>query len=235
MKFRVRIAVIIINIVAMFCGLLIFSVTVRDRMELATILPLEENKYKDVNKLIKKYVDAKTNEDFDKLAECVNNIEDYDKEKIKNQNEISESVKNVRIYTIDGYYDNTYIVYLYREDVWKDIGVTVPSIDQLYVCEYKGKLCIYSGSLKDDKKMDKIKKYYELTRYNPNVKTKVQEVNDVFEQLKQSNEKFRKLYETVMKKEQIQSGEATPEPTAVPTIAPTPVPEVSADPNQSIG
>lgn len=235
MKFRVRIAVIIINVVAMFCGLLVFSVSVQDRMQLATKLPLEENKYKDVNELINKYVDAKTKEDYDKLAECVNNIEDYDKEKIKNQNDISESVKNVKCYTIDGYFDNTYIVYLYREDVWKDIGVTVPSIDQLYVCEYKGKLCIYSGAVSDNKKMTKIKKYYDLTRYNPDVKKKVQEVNDTFETLKASNEKFRKLYETVMKKEQIQSGEATPEPSVVPTIAPTPVPDVSADPNKSIG
>lgn len=235
MKFRVRIAVIIINIVAMFCGLLIFSVSVQDRMQLATKLPLEKNKYKEVNELINKYVEAKTNEDFDKLAECVNNIEDYDKTKIKNQNQISEKVKNVICYTIDGYYDNTYIVYLYREDVWKEIDVTVPSIDQLYVCEYKGKLCIYSGAINDNKKMTKIKKYYDLTRYNPEVKTKVQEVNDTFEALKESNEKFKVLYDTVMKKEQIASGEATPEPEAVPTIAPTPVPEVSADPNQSIG
>ena len=235
MKFKVRIAVIIINIVAMFCGLLIFSVSVKDRMKLATKLPLEKNKYKEVNELINKYVEAKTNEDFDKLAECVNNIDDYDKEKIKNQNEISEKVNNVTCYTIDGYYDNTYIVYLYREDVWKDIDVTVPSIDQLYVCEYKGKLCIYSGAINDNKKMNKIKEYYDLTRYNPEVKKKVAEVNDQFVKLKESNEKFKKLYDTVMEKERIESGEATPEPSVAPTIAPTPVPSVSADPNQSIG
>lgn len=235
MKFRVRIAVIIINIVAMFCGLLVFSVSVRDRMKLATKLPLEKNKYKEVNELINKYVDAKTNEDFTRLAECVNNIDDYDKEKIRNQNEISEKVTNVTCYTIDGYYDNTYIVYLYREDLWKDINVTVPSIDQLYVCKYKGKLCIYSGAINDDKKMDKVKEYYNLTRYNKEVKQKVAEVNAQFEQLKETNEQFKALYDIVMEKERIASGEATPAPSVAPTIAPTPVPSVSADPNQSIG
>ena len=33
MKFKVRIAIIIINIVAMMCGLLIISVSVKDRMK----------------------------------------------------------------------------------------------------------------------------------------------------------------------------------------------------------
>ena len=119
MKFRVRIAIIIINIVTMFCGLLLFSVSIKDRMKLATTLPLEKNKYKEVNELINKYIDAKREEDFDKLAECVNNIGDYDKNKIKDQNELIKDVKNVTCYTIDGYYKNTYIVYVYREDIWK--------------------------------------------------------------------------------------------------------------------
>lgn len=235
MKFRVRIAIIIINIVTMFCGLLLFSVSIKDRMKLATTLPLEKNKYKEVNELINKYIDAKREEDFDKLAECVNNIGDYDKNKIKDQNELIKDVKNVTCYTIDGYYKNTYIVYVYREDIWKKIDVTLPSMDQLYVCEYKGKLCIYSGEINDSKKMNKIKKYYDLTRSNPNVEKKIQEVNQCFDNLKESNEDFKKLYDEVEKKKKIEAGEATPEPSPSPTPAPTPVPEKDLDPNKALG
>ena len=78
MKFRVRVAIIIISIVTMFCGLLLFSVSVQDKMLLASKLPLEKNKYKEVNELINKYINAKRNEDFDELAECVNDINNYD-------------------------------------------------------------------------------------------------------------------------------------------------------------
>ena len=67
MKFKVRIAVIIINIVAMMCGLLIVSVSVKDRTKLATTLPLEKDKYEEINALFKKYINAKKSENFSYL------------------------------------------------------------------------------------------------------------------------------------------------------------------------
>lgn len=236
MKFRVRIAIIIINIVTMFCGLLLFSVSVQDRMLLASKLPLEKNKYEEVNELIDKYVNAKKNEDFDKLAECVNDINNYDKESIKEENKIIKDIKNVTCYTIDGYYDNTYIVYLYKEDVWDKMDVILPSMTQIYVCEYKGKLCVYSKEVDNSKKMNNIKKYIDLTlEKNPYVIEKTREVNEQIDKVRKSNKEFDELCKEVEKKRKIASGEATPEPTETPTEAPTPVPDASLDPEKALG
>ena len=235
MKFRVRVAIIIISIVTMFCGLLLFSVSVQDRMILASKLPLEKNKYKEVNELVNKYINAKKNEDFDALAECVNDINNYDKESIKEENKIIKDIRNITCYTIDGYYDNTYIVYIYREDVWDKIDVVLPSMTQVYVCEYKGKLCVYSKDI-DSAKMNNIRKYIDLTlEKNPYVIEKKNEINDKIEEVRKSNKEYDELCKEVEKKRKIESGEATPEPTEEPTVAPTPVPEASLDPNKAVG
>ena len=142
MKFKVRIAVIIINIVAMMCGLLIVSVSVKDRTKLATTLPLEKDKYEEINTLFKKYVNAKKSENFKELAECTNNLTEQEKQEIKKENIVSNKVQNIHCYTIDGYYENTYVVFLYKEDKWKKRDGVVLYIDQLYVCEYNGRLLI---------------------------------------------------------------------------------------------
>lgn len=235
MKFRVRMAIIIINIVTMFCGLLLFSVSAQDRMLLAKKLPLEKNKYKEVNELINRYMDAKKNEDFDELAKCVNDINNYDKESIKEENKIIKDIKNVTCYTIDGYYDNTYIVYIYREEVWDKIDVVLPSMTQVYVCEYKGKLCVYSKDI-DSKKMNIIREYIDVTlNENPYVIAKKNEINAQIEEVRKSNKEYDELCKEVEKKRKIESGEATPEPTVEPTVAPTPVPESSLDPNKAVG
>ena len=57
MYFKIIYLFLIISIVTMFCGLLLFSVSVQDKMLLASKLPLEKNKYKEVNELINKYIE----------------------------------------------------------------------------------------------------------------------------------------------------------------------------------
>ena len=101
MKFKVRIAVIMINIVTMFCGLLFGTVTVKDRMKLAKTNHLEVNKYKEINELVDKYVKAKKAEDYDALAQCVNNVEDCNKEEIKKDNKYIKDVKNIKCYKMN--------------------------------------------------------------------------------------------------------------------------------------
>ncbi|MBE5935426.1 MAG: hypothetical protein E7262_06500 [Lachnospiraceae bacterium] len=232
MKFKVRIAVIMINIVTMLCGMLFVSVTVRDRMKLATTRHLEKNKYEEVNKLVEKYVKAKKSEDYDTLAECVNQLDDEAKATIEKENKYSNQVKEITTYTVDGYYDNTYVVFIYQEDIWQDIDVVMPNIKQCYVCEYKGKLVIYSGKVGDSKKTEKIKKYNDLTLKNPEVMEKIKSVNDQVYELINKNKILKDLYKNSNKKTEEGGGEA-PAPTA--TTEATPVPTVSADPSQAIG
>lgn len=231
MKFKVRIAVIMINIVTMFFGLLFSTVTVKDRMKLATANPLEKNKYKEINELAQKYVDAKQAEDYEKLAECVNNIEDCNKEEIKKATKYIKSVKNVTCYTIDGYYDNTYVVFIYQENVWKDIDVVMPMINQYYVCEYKGKLVIFSGTVGNSKKTEKIKKYNDLAQKNPEFVKLRKEVDAEVLALIKGNEILSKLYDKTTKKDD----PATDAPTPSPGADATPVPTVSADPKDALG
>jgi hypothetical protein len=232
MKFKVRIATIMINIVAMVCGLLIMSVSVKDRMKLATTLPLEKDKYEEINTLVKNYVEAKKSEDFDALAKCVNKIDDNYKEEVKKENIVSKKVQNVHCYTIDGYYDNTYVVFVYQEDIWNDIDVTVPAIKQCFVCEYKGKLVVYSGTVSDSKKTMKIKEYNLKTLENPDVKELVKSVNRETEKLAKENETFKKIYEEF---EGLDDPSATKRPEKTKAPDATPVPTVSADPSDAIG
>ena len=119
--------------------------------------------------------------------------------------------------------------------MWDKIDVVLPSMTQIYVCEYKGKLCVYSKDI-DSVKMNNIRKYIDLTlEKNPYVIEKTKEVNDQIEKVRKSNKEFDELCKEVEKKRKIAAGEATPEPTEEPTVAPTPVPEASLDPNKAVG
>ena len=236
MKFKVRIAVIIINIVAMMCGLLIVSVSVKDRTKLATTLPLEKDKYEEINALFKKYINAKKSENFKELAECTNNLTEQEKQEIKKENIVSNKVENIHCYTIDGYYENTYVVFLYKEDVWNDINVKVPAITRHYVCEYKGKLVIYSGIVNNSKKTAKINEYIQLTKENPDVVKLVKDAEEATKQLTKTNEAFKKLYDQYNQSANNQDDPAASNAPATSNApSATPVPSFSADPSDAIG
>ena len=124
-------------------------------------------------------------------------------------------------------------MFLYKEDVWADINVKVPAITQHYVCEYKGKLVIYSGTVGDSKKTSKIKEYNKLTKKNPDVIRLVKEAEEATEKLTETNETFKKLYDQYNNNKNQSGATNAPNVSKAPTA--TPVPSFSADPSDAIG
>ena len=138
-------------------------------------------------------------------------------------------MKNIHCYTLEGYYEDTYVVYVYQEDVWNELEVTVPQIKRCYVCEYKGKLVVYSGMVEDSKKTTKINKYNSKTVKNKDVQKLIADANNELAKIIKDNKKFAKIYYEFMG---IEDPTATKAPNKQEA---TPVPTVSANPNDAIG
>ena len=105
-------------------------------------------------------------------------------------------------------------------------------INQYYVCEYKGKLVIYSGTVGNSKKTEKIKKYNDLTLENPEFVKLKNDVDAQVLKLIKGNEILSKIYDKSNKKQE-QGTDTAPSPS--PGADATPVPTVSADPKDALG
>ena len=227
MKYRVRMIVLVVNILSMIVGMMIFTVdydpekylTSEEKIAKALERPLEKNKYKAVNELIDKYIHARFEADMDTLAECVNNPSEYNEEDLKRKSALYESIEKIDCYTVDGYYEGTYFVYVWKEEKIKDMEVVVPSVFGYYVCKYNGKLCVYSGVASTE-----VAAYIENTHKNPEVVALTNSVNAVCEELKAQHPEYKALVESL-----------NPDGTTItPTATVPPQPE-STNPDDSVG
>ena len=200
MKFKIITSISIVCVMAMFFGMLMISVddggkeAIEKKLEQAKTLPLEENKYQEVNQLMTNYMNAKREVDMVKLSNYVNDISKYSENLLQQMHKLVTSVSNIKCYTIDGYEKDSYVVYLYYECRVANVKSVLPALVRNYVCKNKetNKLCVYSGST-----YKVVKKYADNTRSNPAVENLIGQVNQKIASLQQQDKSVKILYEAI--------------------------------------
>lgn len=199
MKFRYKRFMIVCCAFTMIVGMLVMSVAepkkdnndaeYNENIERAKTTQLEKDKYSKVNDLIRNYLDSEVKCDVENLALYVNDINQYSFEELQKKFSYVEYFDNISCYTIDGYYDNTYVVYVYREYKMKGIDTLIPSIVQNYVCENnQGNLVVYSGDV-----VKEVKDFIKATEENKSVLELIDVVNNKLEQVKDEDESVKSL------------------------------------------
>ena len=111
---------------------------------------LEENKYPEVNALIKKYYAALAEGDMDTVVASRNYTEETEQIRLEKKSQYIENYQNVKVYTKDGLVENTYLAYVYYEVKFNEIATLAPALNTLYICpDESGSLYIYEGEIDD--------------------------------------------------------------------------------------
>lgn len=157
--------------------------------------PLEKNAYKDVNKLIKSYLNAKLGNSLEKFKSLVNDVDYIDLTEMKRKNKYIEKIKNVACYTKKGPEEGSYIVYAYHEVKFTNIDTLAPGMNEFYVkTDKNGKLYIYLGEIDSD-----TEKYIEEVRKSSDV---TDLINDVNKKLQTAVKNDKSLYDFYLKLEE---------------------------------
>ncbi len=165
--------------------------------ELATVKAgnLEKNAYKDINKLIKSYLNAKLGKDIDKFTPLVNNVGFIDLTDIQRKTKYIEAYKNVACYTKKGPEEGSYIVYAYHEVKFTSIDTLAPAMNEFYVkTDEKGDPYIYLGEIDKDTEL-----YLDAVRDSTEVMDLIYDVND---KLQKAVKNDNALYEFYLKLEE---------------------------------
>ncbi len=157
--------------------------------------PLEKNAYKNINKLIKSYLNAKLSKDIDKFKSLVNNTDYIDLSDIARKTKYIESYKNVTCYTKKGPEEGSFIVYAYHEVKFTSIETLAPAMNEFYVKEDKnGDPYIYLGEIDNE-----TEQYLNEVRDSEEVMDMIYDVNA---KLQQAVKGDNALYEFYLKLEE---------------------------------
>ncbi len=94
---------------------------------------LEKDAYPEVNALVESYFTSMAEGDIDAVEAVVVDLQDEEKEQIREKQEYLEEYQNIECYTKKGPEINTYIVFVCYEEKYVDIETPVPSLKPLYV------------------------------------------------------------------------------------------------------
>ncbi|NCC00594.1 MAG: hypothetical protein EOM34_07910 [Clostridia bacterium] len=107
---------------------------------------LLEDKYPEVNDLIKRYREALTNGDVDALKEIYNTTDNISNDVLASTSKIIEGYSNTVCYTKKGLEDNSYFVFIYDDLKISGINTPAPNLTIVYVkSEADGTYYIYRG------------------------------------------------------------------------------------------
>lgn len=156
---------------------------------------LEKNAYKDINKLIKSYLNAKLGKSIDKFTPLVNNVGFIDLTDIQRKTKYIEAYKNVTCYTKKGPEEGSYIVYAYHEVKFTSIDTLAPAMNEFYVkTDENGDPYIYLGEIDKDTEL-----YLDTVRDSTEVMDLIYDVND---KLQKAVKNDNALYEFYLKLEE---------------------------------
>lgn len=112
---------------------------------------LEKNAYKDVNKLINKYLNAKLTKDVKNFKLLVNDVSSLDMKDIERKTKYIEEYQNLTCFSRKGPEEGTYIVYAYHEVKFTSIDTLAPAMNEFYVkTDKNGDPFIYLGEIDKD-------------------------------------------------------------------------------------
>jgi hypothetical protein len=140
--------------------------------------PLEKNAYKDINALIKKYLNAKLKGNIDTFKPLVNDTSYINLTDIERKTKYIEAYKNVACYTKKGPEEGSYVVYAYHEVKFTSIDTLAPAMNEFYIKSDKnGDPYIYLGEIDNN-----TEKYLDAVRNSDDVMDLIYTVNDKLQQ-----------------------------------------------------
>lgn len=201
MKFKYRKTMLIGCFAMMFIGMITMTVGKSDNSDTdekfkkelnrAKTQELQKDEYPKINDLIEKYLKAEVNGDLDELSLYVNDIDKYSYGELNKKLAYVEYFDNVSCYTIDGYEEDSYVVYVYREYKLKNIDTLIPSVVLNYVCKNSsGEYVVYTGEVSKE-----TNDFISATEENPSVLDLIDMVNSKIESIKKKDDDVKDLME----------------------------------------
>lgn len=151
---------------------------------------LEKNSNKDINKLIKKYLDAKLGKDLAVFEGIVNDTSFLDMEDMIRKNKYIEGYDNIDVYTKKGPKEGSFIVYAYHEVKFTSIDTLAPAMNEFYLeTGEDDKLHIYLGKIDTD-----TSNYLDEVRNSEEVMDLIYSVNDGLQKAVNSDTALAEFY-----------------------------------------
>lgn len=124
-----------------------------DPIEEAISAPLEKNEDKKINKLIKKYLNAKLGTKLSAFEDIVSDTSFLDMDEVIRKNSYIEGYDNIEVYTKKGIKEGSYVVYAYHEVKFTSIDTLAPAMNVFYLeADEEGNPLIYLGKIDEDTK-----------------------------------------------------------------------------------
>lgn len=166
-----------------------------DKKEDVVSAPLEKNEDKKINKLIKKYLNAKLGTKLSAFEDIVSDTSFLDMDDMIRKNSYIEGYDNIEVYTKKGIKEGSYVVYAYHEVKFTSIDTLAPAMNEFYIeADEEGNPIIYLGKIDGDTKT-----YLDEVRNSEEVMELIYKVND---DLKNAVEKDNALAEFYVKLEE---------------------------------
>lgn len=201
MKYKYKRMIIVSCMVMMFIGMVTMSVgksensvenkQYEDELTRAKTQEFEKDSIQKINSLIEGYLDAQVKCDLEKLSLYVNDINYYSFAELKKKLTYVEYFDNISCYSIEGYEEDTYVVYVYREYKLENIDTLIPSVVLNYVTKNdSGEYVVYTGDVPKE-----TNDFIMATEENPSVLDLIDLVNNKIEQIKSEDKDVEKLFE----------------------------------------
>ena len=164
----------------------------------AVVDVLEKDAYKDVNKLIKKYLNAKLTKDVKNFKLLVNDVSSIDIKDIERKTKYIEEYQNLACYSKKGPEEGTYIVYAYHEVKFTSIDTLAPAMNEFYVkTDKNGDPFIFLGEIDKDTET-----YLNDVRGSDDVMELIYTVNEKLQKAVDGDDALAEFY---LKLEEVQS------------------------------
>lgn len=151
---------------------------------------LEKNSNKDINKLIKKYLNAKLGKELTAFEGIVNDTSFLDMEDMIRKNKYIEGYDNIDVYTKKGPKEGSFIVYAYHEVKFTSIDTLAPAMNEFYLeTGEDDKLHIYLGKIDTD-----TSNYLDEVRNSEEVMDLIYTVNDGLQKAVNSDTALAEFY-----------------------------------------
>ncbi|MGI6107632.1 MAG: hypothetical protein ACOX8B_06815 [Lachnospiraceae bacterium] len=139
---------------------------------------VQQDSNPEITALMERLLNAIRDGDIDTLNDIIVRDTELDADSITAEARYIEGFDNISCYTIDGLVDGTYIVYLYYEERYLNIGTAVPDLHRYYVCTNDdGTLYIdmreHDGEV--DAYMEEVSQWPEIQALVSDVNTKLQD------------------------------------------------------------
>ncbi len=151
---------------------------------------LEKNANKEINKLIKNYLEAKLQKDDKAFDGIVNDPSLLDIEDMARKTNYIESYDNIDVYTKKGPEEGSYIVYAYHEVKFTSIETLAPAMNEFFLkTDDNGKVYIYLGDINDE-----TREFLDTVRNSEEVMELIYSVNDDLQKAVDADEALREFY-----------------------------------------